>query len=175
MNDRMKKILETDRLYFRQFVLDDAAILYEMHQDPAITKYTGDPIPWDSVGLVENILKEGILPQYKKKIGRWATFLKEDDTFIGWCGLKDVDGEVDLGYRFIQKYWGNGYASEAAKAVLQYGIDHNIKNIVGRASVDNIASVKVLEKIGLTFFEFYMETEPKEEKSVKYICEESFL
>jgi ribosomal-protein-alanine N-acetyltransferase len=175
MNDRMKKILETDRLYFRQFVLDDAAVLYEMHQDLAITKYTGDPIPWDSVGLVENILKEAILPQYEKKIGRWATFLKADDTFIGWCGLKDVDGEVDLGYRFIRQYWGNGYATEAAKAVLQYGIDNKIKNIVGRASVENIASVKVLEKIGLTFFEFYMETEPKEEKSVKYICQESFL
>lgn len=175
MDDQIKKILETERLYFRQFVPGDAALLYEMHQDPAITKYTGDPIPWDSVELVENILKEAILPQYQKKIGRWATFLKVDDTFIGWCGLKEVDGEVDLGYRFIQKYWGNGYASEAAKAVLQYGIENKIKNIVGRASVDNIASVKVLEKIGLTFFEFYMETEPKEEKSVKYICKESFL
>jgi ribosomal-protein-alanine N-acetyltransferase len=175
MDDHMKKILETDRLYFRQFTVEDATILYEMHQDTAITKYTGDPTPWDSVELVKKILKEAILPQYEKNIGRWATFLKQDDTFIGWCGLKEVDGEVDLGYRFIQQYWGKGYATEAAKAVLQYGINNKIKNIVGRASVDNIASVKVLEKIGLTFFEFYMETEPKEEKSVKYICKESFL
>lgn len=170
----MKKILETERLYFRQFTLDDAEILYQMHQDPAITKYTGDPIPWDSVELVAKILQEAILPQYEKSIGRWATFIKEGDVFIGWCGLKDVDGEVDLGYRYLQQYWGKGYATEAARAVLQYGIDNKIRNIVGRASVENIASVKVLEKIGLSFFEFYTEKEPPGEKSVKYICKETF-
>jgi [ribosomal protein S5]-alanine N-acetyltransferase len=165
----MIKIIETERLYFRQFGLADATMLYKMHQDAAITAFTGDPIPWDSVELVERILIEAILPQYKKNIGRWAVHLKQDDTFIGWCGLKDTGEEVDIGYRYIQQYWGNGYATEAAKAVLQYGIDNNIKNIVGRAAVENKASIKVLENIGLTFSKFYTETEPKEVASVKYI------
>jgi ribosomal-protein-alanine N-acetyltransferase len=171
----MERILETERLYLRQFTLADAGMLYEMHRDPAITKYTGDPIPWNSVGLVEQILKDVLLPQYKNNIGRWATHLKEDDTFIGWCGLKDVGGEVDLGYRFIQKYWGNGYATEAAKAVLQYGIDNNIKKIVGCASIENKASVNILKKIGLTFLEFYTQQEPVKEECVKLICKESFV
>ncbi len=161
------KILETERLYLRQFTLEDAALLYEMHQDPAITKYTGDPTPWDSLERVEQILKDTILPQYKNKIGRWAVHLKESDAFIGWCGLKDIGGEVDLGYRYIQQYWGNGFATEAAKAVLEYGINIGLKNIIGRAAVENAASVIVLKKIGLTFKEYYKEGEVA---SVKFVC-----
>jgi ribosomal-protein-alanine N-acetyltransferase len=79
--------LQTPRLYLREFTLADAEMVYEMHQDPAITRYTGDPIPWDSVDLVRQILADAILPQYTNNIGRWAVHLKEDHTFIGWCGL----------------------------------------------------------------------------------------
>jgi len=158
----MSHFPETERLYFREFTLADAQMLYDMHQDPAITKYTGDPIPWDSVQLVEQILRDVILPQYSNKIGRWAVHLKSDGTFIGWCGLKDVGGEIDLGYRYIQQYWGKGYATEAAKAVLGYGLQRKLPNIIGRASVHNTASVKVLEKIGLIFKENYIEENGEE-------------
>jgi hypothetical protein len=51
-------------------------------------------------------LTEFIIPQYENNIGRWAVYTKENDTFIGWCGLKKVDGEYDLGYRFIRKILG---------------------------------------------------------------------
>ena len=57
--------------------------------------------------------------------------LKETNEFIGWCGLKQVDDEIDLGYRYIQKYWGNGHGSEAAQAVLNFGIQQQLPNIVG--------------------------------------------
>lgn len=161
-------MLETERLYLRQFTLEDADMLYDMHQDPAITKYTGDPVPWNSAALARSVLSDVILPQYQKKIGRWAVYLKENDTFLGWCGLKDLGSEIDLGYRFIQKQWGKGYASESAKAVLDYGVKLRLPNIIGRASVANVASVRVLEKIGLTFNEFYIDEEMKDE-SVKYV------
>ena len=159
----MKKKLETERLYLREFTLDDAEMIFQMHQDAVITKYTGDPIPWDNIELVQQILTDAILPQYKNNIGRWAVYLKSTNEFLGWCGLKDVDGEIDLGYRYIQKYWGKGYATEAAKAVLNYGI--KLKNIIGRADSRNTASIKVLEKIGLRFKEKYLEGEIE---SVKY-------
>jgi [ribosomal protein S5]-alanine N-acetyltransferase len=162
----MSHFPETERLYFREFTLADAQMLYDMHQDPEITRYTGDPIPWDNVALVEQILKDTIMPQYAKKIGRWAVHLKADDTFIGWCGLKDIGHEVDLGYRYIQKYWGKGYATEAAQAVLEYGLQNNIPNIIGRASIHNGASVKVLEKIGLIYKERYIEEDGEE--SIKF-------
>jgi ribosomal-protein-alanine N-acetyltransferase len=162
----MKHIPETERLYMREFSLDDVATLYEMHQDPEIIRYTGDPLPWDSLEQTEKVLREILMPQYEKKIGRWAVHLKSDDTFIGWCGLKDIGDEIDLGYRYIQKYWGNGYASEAAKAVLEYGVQIGLPNIVGRADAKNKASVKILGKIGLTFKETYLDNGSE---SVKYI------
>lgn len=96
--------LQTARLYIREFTLADAEILYQMHQDPAINQFTGDPIPWDSIEIVEKIITETLIPQYQFGIGRWACHLIENDDFIGWCGLKKVGDEVDLGYRFIQKY-----------------------------------------------------------------------
>lgn len=171
MTEGSEIILKTARLYFRELRMTDVMVLYDMHQDPAVTRFTDDPIPWDSVERVKQILKEEVLPQYTKKIGRWAVFMKANDVFIGWCGLKDLGGEVDLGYRFIPKYWGNGYATEAAQAVLDYGKRNHIKNIIGRAAVENRASVKVLERVGLQFLAFYDE---QGVSSVKYICKESF-
>jgi RimJ/RimL family protein N-acetyltransferase len=100
------------------------------------------------------ILINVILPQYKNKLGRWATHLKSTGEFIGWCGLKyrpELE-EIDLCYRFMQQYWGNGYATEAAKHTIDYGLaDLKLKLITGRAHIENFASLKVLEKIGMQF------------------------
>jgi RimJ/RimL family protein N-acetyltransferase len=161
----MELLLKTDRLYMRHFTLADSAMLADMHSDPEVTRYTGDVLPWDTIEQAERVLTEIIMPQYPNKIGRWAVHVSDTDEFIGWCGLKDTGGEVDLGYRYYQKHWGRGYATEAAKAVLQYGIDMRLQNIVGRASVHNLASIRVLEKIGLTFKEYYMDNG---RESVKY-------
>jgi RimJ/RimL family protein N-acetyltransferase len=66
--------------------------------------------------------------------------------------------EVDLGFRFFKKYWNLGYATETAKACIEYGFHQlQLTKIVGRAMELNVASVKVLEKTGMTFvgkFEF---------------------
>jgi RimJ/RimL family protein N-acetyltransferase len=159
--------LETPRLYLREFTLADVTLLYNMHQDPAITRYTGDPLPWDSLTQTQKVLADIILPQYKNGIGRWAVHIKQTDEFIGWCGLKDVGHEIDLGYRYIQKYWGNGYATEAAQAVLNFGIQQQLPNIVGCADVENIASVKILEKIRLKFLKHY--TDDYGAKCAKYV------
>lgn len=61
--------------------------------------------------------------------------------------------QVDLGFRFFQKEWGKGYATEAATASLEIGFNHfQIEEIIGRASIDNVPSIKVLEKIGMRFW-----------------------
>jgi ribosomal-protein-alanine N-acetyltransferase len=169
----MKILLETERLYFREFTMDDAEMLFEMHQDHEITRYVGDVVPWDTLELTQKILREFILPQYENKIGRWAVYVKENNVFIGWCGLKKVDDEYDLGYRFIQKYWGRGYATEAAAAVLTYGVELGLEHIMGRAAVANVASVNVLKKIGMTFEKFYVDEEAMGE-SVKYIVDSTY-
>jgi len=90
----------------------------------------------------------------KYGFGRWAVIRKQDDVYIGWCGLKyspQLD-EVDLGFRFFKKHWNKGYATEAAKACIDYGFNHlGLKKIVGRAMNENQSSIRVLEKIGMIY------------------------
>ena len=90
----------------------------------------------------------------KYGFGRWAVIKKKDDKFIGWCGLKYTSNldEYDIGFRFFKKEWNKGFATESAKACLDYGFNkYKMNKIVGRAMRKNIGSINVLEKIGLTF------------------------
>lgn len=145
------KILETNRLYLRQFTVADASIFYHLNTQPGVLQYIPEPL-LTSEEHAKEVINNIILPQYKNNLGRWAVHLKANDEFIGWCGLKLIKGEVDLGYRFLPSVWGKGYATEAAKATLEYG--HGIlqlKKIIAHAHIDNIASQKVLEKTGMQF------------------------
>jgi len=151
----MDVILETDRLLLRKFTEDDAALLYELNLDPEVTRFTHDSIA--DIDHARKVLKEVILPQYVLyDHGRWAVHLRSNLEFTGWCGLKFLleTNEVDLGYRFMKKFWGKGYATEAALACIGYGFDHlNLPRIVGRALPGNLASIKVLEKCDMKYLQ----------------------
>lgn len=159
----MTKILETPRIYLREMTPEDAENAYWLNLDPEVLQYTGDD-PFESVEEAREFLEK--YESYRTYgFGRWAMILKETGEYLGWCGLKytpELD-EFDIGYRLLKKFWGKGYATEAAEACLELGFNHfGMQTIVGRAMPENGASVRVLEKIGLTFFENRM-TEGKEE------------
>lgn len=149
----MTVVFETERLLFRLFTMEDSSLIYELNQDPEVTRYTHDPI--NDLEKAAEVLEKVILPQYALyNHGRWAVHLKADLGFIGWCGLKYRPElrEVDLGYRFKQEYWGKGYATEAAYASLKYGFEKlNIGLIRGRAELGNTGSIRVLEKCGMVY------------------------
>ncbi|MFM6926376.1 MAG: GNAT family N-acetyltransferase; N-acetyltransferase [Ferruginibacter sp.] len=149
----MHIVLQTPRLILRQFTVADAPLILSLNSDPEIVKYVHEPT-LKTLEHAQEILHNIILPQYQNNLGRWAIHTKHDMDFIGWCGLKyrpELD-EIDLGYRLVQKAWGQGYATEAAQASLQHGFTElNLKLITGRAHIKNLASVKVLEKIGMDF------------------------
>jgi RimJ/RimL family protein N-acetyltransferase len=149
----MNVIIETDRLLLRTFTEDDASLLYELNRDPEVTRYTCDPM--FDLAQAKKVLDEVILPQYALyNLGRWATHLKANLEFIGWCGLKcrPDEKEIDLGYRFMKKFWGKGYATETALASLQYGFNKlNLEKIIGRALPGNLASIRILEKCGMQY------------------------
>ena len=149
----MELILQTKRLYLRRFTEQDAQLLYNLNLDPEVIKYTQDPIK--DVEHAAGILSAVIIPQYQLyKLGRWAVHLKHTNEFIGWCGLKFMPeiNEIDLGYRFMKKYWGNGYAYESASACISYGFDSlKLKGITAWAVPENIASCNVLEKCGMQY------------------------
>jgi RimJ/RimL family protein N-acetyltransferase len=146
----MKIILKTKRLYLREFIPSDGYHFYHLNNNEKVLKYTGD-IPFkteeEAYIFIENYA------EYKNyNYGRWAVCLRKTDEFIGWCGLKNSNNEVDLGFRFYQKYWNNGYATEAAIACLNYGFTSlKMVNIIARAYKENIASIKVLQKCAMTF------------------------
>lgn len=87
-------------------------------------------------------------------MGRWTVVAKHNHEVLGWCGLKKHDeGFIDIGFRFFQQVWGNGYATEAAQACLDYGFNTlQLDEIIGRASQDNPRSIRVLEKLGMRFW-----------------------
>jgi [ribosomal protein S5]-alanine N-acetyltransferase len=149
----MNIIIQTPNLSLRQFNETDAPLILALNSDPEIVKYVHEPT-LKTVEQAEKILLDIILPQYKNNLGRWAIHTKGNMDFIGWCGLKyrpEID-EIDLGYRLMQKAWGKGFATEAAQHSLEYGFTKlNLKLITGRAHIENIASIKVLEKIGMDF------------------------
>ena len=149
----MNIILETPRLLLRTFTMDDAQLIYDLNLDPEVTRYTGDPL--NDLDHARQVLEQVILPQYALyNHGRWAVLVKPELEFIGWCGLKNRPerNEIDLGYRFMQKAWGKGYATEAAFASLKYGFETlGLARIVGRAMPQNTGSLKVLEKCNMVY------------------------
>ena len=149
----MHIVFETPRLILGQFTENDASLILQLNSDPEIVKYVHEPV-LTSEEQAKKILLDIILPQYKINLGRWAIYTKNSHDFIGWCGLKHRPelNEIDLGYRLKKESWGRGYATEAAKHTLDHGFNNLHLNIItGRAHIENIASIKILEKIGMQF------------------------
>ena len=145
-------LLETERTWLRKLTPDDAVDFYALNLDPEVIRYTGDQ-PFSNPDEAQKFLQG--YDQYEKyHTGRLAVIEKENQRFIGWCGLKYTPElkEYDLGFRFFRKYWNRGFATETARACLLFGFNQlNLDAIVGRAMHANQASIRVLEKIGMNF------------------------
>lgn len=142
--------LQTPRLILREFHLDDAENFYELNRNPNVIKFTGDS-SFQNISEAEEFLKN--YDDYKRNgYGRWAVMEKDSGEFLGWCGLKFDGKETDIGFRFFEEHWGKGFATESAKACLEFGFTKlKLEEIIGRAMHENLASIKVLEKIGMKF------------------------
>lgn len=152
----MKIHIETERLLMRDFIDGDLQGMFEMDSDAEVHIFLGNK-PIATLDEAKKVI-DYIKSQYiENGIGRWAVVEKESGKFIGWSGFKlitDVVNErtnyYDLGYRFMKKYWGKGYASETAIALLNHGFRNlDFKEIVGIAEVAHTASNAILKKIGL--------------------------
>lgn len=144
--------IETERLLLREFRPTDAPGIFELNGDPEVIKYTGDA-PFADLPAAEEFLR-GYAPYASEGFGRWAVLNKTDNTFFGFCGLRYLEsGEVDLGYRFMKKYWGQGYATESTRACLDFAFNKKqLPEVIARVSPDNTASIHVLEKLGMHYY-----------------------
>ncbi|CAM1359042.1 Ribosomal-protein-alanine N-acetyltransferase [Tenacibaculum sediminilitoris] len=151
--------LETDRLILREIHESDIEGIFELDSNPEVHKYLGKNPITTFKQAEENITF--IQEQYKERgIGRFACIEKSSGDFMGWSGLKLNQGEkeslngftnfIDIGYRFIPRFWGKGYASESAFACLGFGFKEMKYDIIyGAADLENVGSNKILQKIGL--------------------------
>lgn len=151
---------ETERLRLRDILVSDAEAMYELNRDPEVVRYTAEP-PFESVQHARQVLEK-----YKDYelygMGRWVCERKEDGAIIGWCGLKyyPETKEIDLGYRFSQRYWNMGYATESSIGCLRFGFETlKIKRINAAALPENPTSFRVMEKVGMK----YWKSEPDED------------
>ncbi len=156
-------MIETERLILREFLTSDDEAFFEMDSNPEVHKYLGN----NPINTIEQarVVIASILKQYEDNgIGRWAVIEKDSGNFIGWSGLKYITEYennyihfYDVGYRLMPKFWNNGYTTESAKAVIEYGFSQlKLKEIIGTANVENVKSRKALEKCGLKFIEKFM-------------------
>jgi RimJ/RimL family protein N-acetyltransferase len=146
--------IETERLLIRPFTLSDIEPSHEMNLDAEVSKYTADGGVVSKTEIERRIV-ENVFGDYKKYgYGRLAVELKGENKFIGFTGLKylaDMD-EVDLGYRFMKKYWGKGIATESAKACVNLGFNTlGLKKMIAMALPENVASIHILEKLNFEF------------------------
>ncbi len=120
------KILETDRLILRHLIPEDLQALFALYRDDEIRRYfpegvlsreeTQEELEWFLNGHPSH-----------PDLGLWATVLKENKAFIGRCGLLPwkIEGrdEVEIAYLIDKKYWGQGLATEAARAILNHAFE----------------------------------------------------
>ncbi len=154
----MKVIIETDRLYLRELLPGDVQGMFEMDSDPDVHRFVGrSPVKTldESIKAIENIRR-----QYKDfGVARLAIIEKVTEGFVGWGGLKFITENVngfqnyhDLGYRFIKRYWGKGYAKESTKGVIKYAFEKlKLPVIYAIADLEHKASRNVLESSGFDF------------------------
>lgn len=158
-------IIETNRLTIRSFLESDIPEYAAIVSDPEVTKFLGDGSP-HSYEQAAAYVYDCIRSEGEEGFSRYAVILRETGELIGFCGLKRMCNYIDFGWRYAKRVWNNGYATEAAAAVLDYGVyTLKLSDIVSESAIENVGSVRVIEKIGMQFEAF---GEVRGRKTVRY-------
>jgi ribosomal-protein-alanine N-acetyltransferase len=150
------KILETERLFLRTWSLADAEEGFRrIWSDPEVMRYIGTGQPNADVEQSRAWLERMRAHQEQHGFCFWAVVEKESNQLIGSCGLgyqRDGGLPIEFGYSLARDYWGRGLATEAARACLRYVFEHlSLAEIAASVDSRNVASQKVLEKIGFVY------------------------
>ena len=146
--------IETPRLVLREFQREDFRQLAPILANPQVMKFSQTGV----LSVLQTQAKiEGFIAAYAKNgFGKWAVISKASHEMIGYCGIAveiiDNRPERELGYRLEPKFWGQGLATEAASAALQYGFNQlKLPTVLGIVEPDNLVSVRVLQKLGMRY------------------------
>ena len=148
-------VIETQRLIFRKLRVEDTEDLFRIYSNSETMKFMGRGSA--SVDEERGHIQRHIENYYDTfGFGLWATVLKEHNRLIGRCGLlfQEIEGrkEPELAYLLDFNYWGKGLATEAARAIIKLGFEqYKFKRIIAVINPQNMSSIRVAEKIGMTY------------------------
>ena len=142
-------LVETERLFVRQWVPDDWKRFRPLATDPRVLEYISTE-PW-SDERIQQFINKGIEVAKTRGWILWPVIHREDAALIGFCRFADgFQPDVEIGWRLLPDYWGRGLATEAAKAVMQYGFDtFGFERVISVAQPANHRSIRVMEKLGM--------------------------
>jgi [ribosomal protein S5]-alanine N-acetyltransferase len=146
--------LETERLRLRPFTFDDEAAVFALVSDPEIARFVRfEPhrTPAETRAFLELVLGH-----YRRGDPfAWAIVVRDDGRLVGSCGFVSQAPErksAEIGYWLGKPYWGQGYAVEAARALVRFGFEHlGLDRVEAKCFLENHAGQRVIEKLGMTF------------------------
>ncbi|OCQ20585.1 acetyltransferase [Pseudoalteromonas luteoviolacea] len=164
------KISATSRLTYRLLTPADRNLLFALDQDPEVMRYINGGKP-NTLDDIDNFFIPRLrqFTNQQKGWGLWGCFLKPHNEFIGWVLVRPMDfftaqrtdNNLEIGWRFMQPHWGKGLASEAALQVSESLIQSRVcDTLTAIALPDNLGSIKIMEKIGLTYKESKLHQDP---------------
>ncbi len=155
----MDPILETERLVVRRWAPDDAEVAFAIYGNPEVMRYVGTGHAHPSVEHTQAVLAR-VIARYAEQpgLGFWAVDEKASGRLVGGAALLPLPGdadappEIEVAYHLAHVAWGQGYATEIARACVRYGFERlGLKRIIGLVYPENAASRRVLEKAGLAW------------------------
>jgi RimJ/RimL family protein N-acetyltransferase len=161
----MKTVLETKRLLLREFTLEDTIFIVQLLNTPGWLQFIGDRNVKNEAQALA-YLENGPLKSYRDNgYGLYAVALKNSKALIGMCGIlrRDTLEYPDIGFAFLPDYMGKGYAFEAASATIAYAHQNlQLPTICAITDPANEASIRLLEKIGMSFIKSFRYTQTDE-------------
>ena len=152
----MISLPSSERLSLRAFCATDVEMIFRLHNDPKVMRY----MPEKARKGIDRTTAEAFVsralayPEKHPGLGFWVTIERATGNPMGWACLKLLDQtqEVEIGYRYLPEFWGKGYGTEISRRVMAYGFESlALPRIVGITQHGNLASQRVLEKIGLIY------------------------
>lgn len=166
----MISIDNSERLSYRLMTESDADLLFALDQDPAVMQHINHGKPTSREDIEEIFIPR--MMQYRnpeKGWGLWQVNTLTDDDYIGWILARPMhyftgnidNNDTELGWRFMQKSWGKGYATEAAKAVMRaLHQQAGYTKFSAVAVPDNSGSIRMMEKLGMTYQKTALHKDP---------------
>ena len=146
-------VLLTPRLALRPCTLADVPALHALWQDPDVRRWLWDDVPIPEASA-RDVVQESLATFAARGFGQWVADARGDGALRGFAGLRAFgdDGDVELLYGLLPAHWGEGLATEAARAVLDHGLRTlALPRVAARADSPNAASVRVMRRLGLRF------------------------